>query len=372
MSVKLKLDDVITIAAQRGFVVLSKEYTNSDVPVEVRCMEGHITRKRIGDLRRYGCSGCLSRTLSEKQAFDYEEVVAIAETMGFCVEGGYTNRTTKGRFRCVKCEYVWRTSLGNLQKYGSCPKCSERRHRPSSEDICHCLSKEGYEVVSGDVVSAKSRIVVKCTAGHLWQTTWDRIKRGIRCKECGIASMSKKMRFEDSFVEAQIASRGGMLLTKGYLNTTTALDVRCDKGHIFHPTLKSVLKGHWCSRCKFSKGQEAIMRVIEQELPRCTVNIDYRGFDWLKTGNKTGKQELDIWIPELKLAIEYDGEQHFRPVSVFGGEEGFERTKARDAMKNVKVAQHTDDISYFVRFSYMDDLSRERVIDKLRENGVPI
>lgn len=50
--------------------------------------------------------------------------------------------------------------------------------------------------------------------------------------------------------------------------------------------------------------------------------------DWLKP------QKLDLFIPDLKLAIEYQGEQHFMPIEVFGGEEGFQSTKERDIRKN--------------------------------------
>ncbi len=48
---------------------------------------------------------------------------------------------------------------------------------------------------------------------------------------------------------------------------------------------------------------------------------------WLK------RQHVDIWIPEFKVGVEFHGEQHFRPVDFFGGEEVFEKTKERDKRK---------------------------------------
>jgi hypothetical protein len=46
-----------------------------------------------------------------------------------------------------------------------------------------------------------------------------------------------------------------------------------------------------------------------------------------------GRQRLDIFLPAFGLAIEYQGAQHFGPVSLFGGEEGFARARERDELK---------------------------------------
>lgn len=49
--------------------------------------------------------------------------------------------------------------------------------------------------------------------------------------------------------------------------------------------------------------------------------------DWL------GRMRLDIYLPELKLAIEHQGEQHYRPVAAFGGDAAYVRVVERDALK---------------------------------------
>lgn len=45
------------------------------------------------------------------------------------------------------------------------------------------------------------------------------------------------------------------------------------------------------------------------------------------------KLELDIYIPNLKIGIEYQGEQHYIPVEHWGGEFALERQKERDKRK---------------------------------------
>lgn len=78
--------------------------------------------------------------------------------------------------------------------------------------------------------------------------------------------------------------------------------------------------------------------------------------DWL------GKQRLDIFIPGLALAIEYQGEQHYRPVALFGGEEGLKKTKERD---NLKLKLCRDNGIKVVYFSHEEDLSQSKVEKKL-------
>ncbi len=49
--------------------------------------------------------------------------------------------------------------------------------------------------------------------------------------------------------------------------------------------------------------------------------------DWL------GRQSLDIYIPSLKTAIEYQGIQHYYPVDFFGGEEALLQRREMDEQK---------------------------------------
>lgn len=46
-----------------------------------------------------------------------------------------------------------------------------------------------------------------------------------------------------------------------------------------------------------------------------------------------GQQRLDIYLPELALAIEHQGEQHYQPIEAFGGAESFAATRERDDRK---------------------------------------
>lgn len=46
-----------------------------------------------------------------------------------------------------------------------------------------------------------------------------------------------------------------------------------------------------------------------------------------------GRQHYDVYFPEYKIAIEYQGDQHFKPIDYFGGEEAFILGQERDKKK---------------------------------------
>lgn len=59
-----------------------------------------------------------------------------------------------------------------------------------------------------------------------------------------------------------------------------------------------------------------------------------------------GRQRLDILVPQLSLALEYQGQQHFGPVSLFGGEEGWRRAVERDTVKKSLCDANGIDLVY--------------------------
>jgi len=75
-----------------------------------------------------------------------------------------------------------------------------------------------------------------------------------------------------------------------------------------------------------------------------------------------GKQRLDIYIPDLKVAIEYQGQQHYEPVDIFGGKEALKKTKEMDKRKKTLGVKNGLDIIYF---RYDENLSVEFVEKRL-------
>lgn len=69
--------------------------------------------------------------------------------------------------------------------------------------------------------------------------------------------------------------------------------------------------------------------------------ISQQRFPWL------GRQSLDMYIPSKKVAIEYQGEQHFKPVSMFGGSESYKKQRALDKKKKKLCRKNGVKLFYF-------------------------
>ncbi|RKI90481.1 hypothetical protein D7V94_13720 [Parablautia intestinalis] len=72
--------------------------------------------------------------------------------------------------------------------------------------------------------------------------------------------------------------------------------------------------------------------------------------------------EIDIYIPELNLAIEYQGIQHYKPLKHWGGEEGFVTRRANDIRKKKLCQVHGTKL---IEFSYLEKITEELVAQKL-------
>ena len=83
-----------------------------------------------------------------------------------------------------------------------------------------------------------------------------------------------------------------------------------------------------------------------------------------------GLQRFDIFIPNLGVAIEYQGRQHFEPVDFFGGQEAFLRLQERDKKKANLCARNNVTLVYFRYDELITPRTVKRRITKALEKRV--
>ena len=66
--------------------------------------------------------------------------------------------------------------------------------------------------------------------------------------------------------------------------------------------------------------------LVKELMPENTV-LREASPPWLR------RMRLDVYVPELRLAFEHQGQQHFEAVPIFGGEDALRRTQERDDYK---------------------------------------
>ena len=66
--------------------------------------------------------------------------------------------------------------------------------------------------------------------------------------------------------------------------------------------------------CKISKGCKVIARWLEKK--KISYITEWTGHDLYSPLNYKAKLRFDFYIKKLNLIIEYDGEQHFKPMTL--------------------------------------------------------
>lgn len=83
-------------------------------------------------------------------------------------------------------------------------------------------------------------------------------------------------------------------------------------------------------------------------------------------GKELDGLELDVWVPRYRLAFEYQGEQHFKPMKHWHGKPGLRTQQARDA-KKVELCRKLG--YHLLCLKPDDDLSREALLDRIIHNS---
>lgn len=278
----------------------------------------------------------------------------------------YISNKTKMEWSCKK-HHKWYASYNNIARGHWCPYCAGLA-KHTIEYMKQMATKNNGKCLSEKYINANTKLCWECIKEHRWFARPADIINGHWCPEC---ARVKKLSLE-YFKNLAIKNKG-RCLSKSYNGIFDVGVWECSCGNVWKAQFKDIKDGTWCPICNFpGKTQKLLVNIIKQIYAGHEVLQNFKEFDWLRTV-KHGKQELDIYIPDLRIAIEYDGEQHFKPMRYKNKKKMLEklnRTKYLDKLKNKKIKQHRDDIKYFIRFSYKDKIDKENIIIKLKEEGI--
>ena len=112
-----------------------------------------------------------------------------------------------------------------------------------------------------------------------------------------------------------------------YINSNTKIIITCPIHEDFNQVPNSHLSGNGCPNCHESKGEIKINRFLDRN------NIVYERQKKFDDCKNIFCLPFDFYIPSIRTCIEFDGQQHYKPLDFFGGEEAYEKLKINDKIK---------------------------------------
>ena len=227
-------------------------------------------------------------------------------------------------WKCQKCEHEWMTSIGhrtNDKKPTSCPKCaaidraklrqiSLQKNSNVAIKYPYILSEWNYEknTISPYQLTKGSHEIVwwKCKYGHEWKTSvGNRIKRH-QCPYCSGRFAIKGINDLETInpilaKEWNYEKNGELKPSDVKFGSNKKVWWKCKYGHEWEATIVNRNKKRGCPICSQSRHISVPEKAIYYYLSKV----------FLVEQNKKIPEkhmELDLFIPELNLAIEYDGQ----------------------------------------------------------------
>ena len=259
----------------------------------------------------------------------------------------YINNKTKVCIICLEHGEFFIKPNDLLQCHG-CPKCIGR-NRTTEEFIDMANKKHDgkYKYNKTNYETSNGKIIVTCPIHGDFITTPHSHLNGNGCPKCFEVRRGYKRKYnKEDFIEKanKIHNWKYDYLNTEYIDNRHKVRIICPIHGEFWQTPHEHLDGCGCPICKESHLEREIRILLENN------NIGYeyqKRFKWL------GLQSLDFYIPDYNIAIECQGEQHYRPVSFskitnnIDIENLFRKVQKRDNRKKILCAENSIDLLYY-------------------------
>lgn len=308
------------------FLKLISDYTGANNKCTIKCeLCGHIWNAvpRSISHSKCGCPNCQVAKLKH----DKSEKIFIKKLQSTNFELLKYISHKKVIVKCKVCGYIRQTTSSNILRFG-CNNCAIQRVSDSQRLIKEDFIKRAIEIHGNfydyskvNYKSYNSKVEIICPIhGSFWQTPGHHLS-GQHCPKCkGRIDTEEFIR-----LSKQIHKNLYDYSLSEYKDVYTPIKIICKKHGVFYqlPYVHYGV-GCGCQKCKMSHGEELIMHFLDKN------NILYIYQKSFEKKNKKGRFVVDFYIPKLNMIIEFNGQQHYYAVDIFGGEEKFKQQKERD------------------------------------------
>lgn len=334
------------------------KYVNSYMTVKIVCSKHGIFEQTPNThLKGSGCPMCaLNENASKKRSNRYEFIKKAIDVHGFkydYTKMEYKNAHTKISIICPEHGVFMQSPISHLRGSG-CPKCAVIKNKRTTNDFIEKASKiynDKYSYNKTVYTTAHEKVIVTCPIHGDFEIIANSHLRGAGCPSC---SKYGKMNTEQFIEKAKLVHGNRYDYSKTvYVSARKPVKIICPEHGEFTQIASYHSRGYGCPLCKGSSGERDIADLLTRN------NIKYipqKTFIGCKFKNLL---RFDFYLPDYNLVIEYDGQQHFKPVEYFGGKKIFEENKIRDNIKDNYC--HDNDI-ILCRIKY-----NESIYDKIKK-----
>lgn len=316
------------------------EYKNSKTNVKIICPihgvfeqtpDKHINAKQ-------GCPTCAGNIKKTTEQFIEKAIKIHGKKKYDYSKVNYINRNTNVIIICPEHGEFEQLPSNHLKGEG-CPYCTGKMTTEMfiSDAIKVHGNKYDYSKTDLNVRDKDGKVRIICPEhGEFWQYTHVH-KKGCGCPHCaGNAKKTKEQFIEDSRkVHGEKYSYEKFIYEGNHKKGIITCPIHGD--FVMTPN-KHIISKQGCPYCNESQLEEKTALFLTEN------NIAFerrKHFDWL------GKKHLDFYLPKYNVAIECQGEQHFKSVEFFGDKIGFKDTVNRDIDKNKRCAENNVGIIYY-------------------------
>lgn len=314
------------------------DYKDKDTPIECACLIcGETVYPRIGNISSQGakCYWCGIAKVAESQTLSNEQIDEMLKELRLRRTGSH-KANQKVAVKCLICNksddpFPLTTLRRKLRdKVPGCRKCARkvrddrRRNDPNVIDAhyesCNLLPLEPYSTSSS---GRKTRCLI---CRYEWPTRWDELKRKTG-EDCCPHCIGSVVLFED--YENLAKSFGGRLIEMAD-RANLQSKWKCVHGHLFAKSYTGInSRGRFCTICNKGWAEMITVSAAEQLFSRAFIKqrISVKG-------TRGGLLELDGYSKPLKLAIEHNGLQHYKPVQFGNMPKREAKQKFRAQVKN--------------------------------------
>ncbi len=288
-------EDYEQAARERGFTWLGPYPTNAHTPTRWRCPEGHEWEVGAHGLR--GCNVCSHKDRNAHLRLTPDHYRALAAKYGVKWLGPETrNNAEQTNWRCEQ-GHEW---VSDYRSFRGCTICNyphrAEKRRNTPDDYRALAAERGLIWLGPEVTASSKRTKWQCPHGHVWETSYGCIQGGCGCRTCAYEQRFEAHRRKADAYVAVAEARGYVWLGPEVRSTKYATNWQCPNGHIWSASFNNFQKGTNCPRCL---GYVNGVRVSEQQKQLAALvggELNY----------KVGRYSVDVALPELMFALEYD------------------------------------------------------------------